>query len=173
MTPLQGEDKFQEWVQLRVAGTGGHYQDHRFSAQNDVPDLSCAVRGKDYWLELKYGHFKLLHAKYDDFAFATMQRGQLEWLEKRAKSGRACGGVLAYFTLAVDHPVPEQSNAHLFFMTARHYLELIWQKKMSVGAILLSPCTMRADQCPTGQSLFAFIDAAARRPWRNARQLRV
>lgn len=164
MMPTDGEDKFQDWVQDRITGAGGHFQDHRFSAQNDVPDLSCALAGRDYWLELKYGEFALRHDGYDDFYFNTMKRGQLEWLIKRSQHGQATCGVLGYFVAKGDH----SSDRYLFFMTANKYLAHIWTKKrFDVGAVMLLPCSMRADECRTGRDLFSFIDGAARRPLRN------
>lgn len=166
MTPIQGEDHFQDWVQNRITASGGHFEDHRFSAQPSVPDLSCGFSGMDYWLELKYGEFKLLHNKYDDLVFSTMQRRQLDWLEKRQRTGRATCGVLGYFVTRGDYRV-DNPLAYVFFMQVHHFLEYVWQKKWSVGAAILSPCCAPAHCVATGRALFDFIDAAARRPLRN------
>lgn len=160
MVPIKGEDKFQEWVQARIIGCGGHFQDHRFSAQNDVPDLSAAYKRHDYWLELKYGEFKLLHSRYDEFYFHTHTRGQLAWLQNRKRNGRAVCGVLGYFTVTGDGGT---SQAYLFFMDVDEYLSKVWTKvnRMNAGAAVLGPWSAAAHSIKTGDDLFAFINSRA------------
>lgn len=169
MKPHDGEDKFQGWVQERIIGAGGHYEDHRYSHGVGVPDLSCGFGGRDYWLELKYGEFKLLHRKYDDFHFVTMQRRQLDWLQKRSATGRATCGVLGYFLTTGDHKLPKGTPGigYYFFATVGDYLQNIWQKRLSTGAVILSGRCAAAHSIKTGPDLFRFIDDRAPGPLRQ------
>lgn len=158
MDPLRGEAQFQEWVQQRLVGMQGHFEDHRFSQFPFVPDLSCAAMGQDYWLELKYAEIKLLHAKYDDFALPTLQRGQLEWLRNRQRRGRSICGILAYIVAKGDYG----QTPYIFFMTAELYLKRLWKKKVNGGGVLLGASSAAAHSISTGRDLFAFIQSAAR-----------
>lgn len=160
-TVIDSETKFQKnWLEPKLRAAG-HFMDHRFSHMPDVPDVSCAAHGVDYWLELKYGEFKLLHTKYDRLEFETT-RGQLSFLEQRAKHGRAICGVLAYIVVSGDLLIPfTDRQVYLFFMTAKTYLRKVWKTDYDVGAAILSQHTRALADVLTGRDLLRFIHEAS------------
>lgn len=160
---LLNEDDFQvKFVSPKLRAVG-HVWDHRYSALPDVPDMSCGAHGVDYWLELKYGKFKLGHDKYDDFYFRETTRGQLQWLVERARTGKAICGILGYMNCG-------EHAQYLVFMTGTVYLEWVWQKKLNAGAVILSEFSTPAASVLTGRDLLSFIGraAAATQPKRRA-----
>lgn len=159
MIQLHSETEFQGWVQGKLTRVG-HVQDHRMSAIPGVPDLSAAVALKDYWLELKYGEFRLGHDKYDRFHFPSPQIArQLDWLVNRQMNSRAICGILAYFTTGLID--------YVFFMPADQYrTQLHWQERC-VGSVILGPHVKRFDDLvknPDPMALVRFMDLATRPP---------
>ena len=149
MTKIKSEKFFQSWVMKRL-GAIGHVQDHRFSALPDVPDLSAAVRGYDYWLELKYGKFRLGHDRYDRFEFEETTAGQLKWLQDRMTYGQARCGILGYIntTGVIDY---------LVFMPPAAY-KLTISRRYTIGTVLLlNNYTEKFDDIKTGDDLVRFI----------------
>src|SRR5688572_19490896 len=102
MKPIRSEDDFKRWV-VRTLDQLGHVQLHTFSNYPDIPDVSAAVNGIDMWLELKYGQFDMAKGdegrEYDEFGFKEVTRGQLDWLIKRSRAGRAQCGILGYLDI--------------------------------------------------------------------------
>lgn len=159
MKQIASESDFQKWVMDRfdaltvVLGKEGHAQD--FSAfHDDVPDVNFMVRGVDYWLELKFGRFKLLHSGYERFHWRTAQSGQLAWLEKREKAG-AVAGLLGYAIMFGN----SSETPYLTFHTVAQYKAAL-EGKHDVGAIMLSPQSACAHYIKTGQGLLNFITHA-------------
>ena len=163
MMLLKDENEFQEWVMARFAAAGGHVCDHRNSATVAVPDLSAALRGIDYWLELKHGgNFKLLHngRRYQRFELRETQRRQVDWLQLRAMAGNCVCGILAYFTVSGDHTLDGEEQPYIFFMNTDDYLNRLVRGEMDAGAVVLSRFSTHFDKVKTCRDLTAFIRSA-------------
>lgn len=171
MNLIQGEDQFQRWVMARLGVLGLEHECHAqdFSSfQYDVPDLNFTFEGREYWLELKYGEFKMLHSGYDEFSWKTMQRGQLDWLERRGNAGAYCVGILGYAVMKGNH----STTPYLIFMNPSYYLATVWQKKgFSAGAALMGGQSVHAHSVKTGLDLLNFLDTCLPDRLRKRRQL--
>lgn len=160
---INNEDDFQAWV-MEKFNIAGHVFDHRHSALPDVPDLSAAADGKDYWLELKYGEFKMLHSGYDKLRFKTT-RGQLNFLIRRSLHGSALCGIMAYFKVSGDYPV-DGGPEYLFYMNPIEYLARVFPNQkvlrdgICVGTAMLSRCVRPAHSVRTARDLLDFIEEA-------------
>lgn len=147
MKKVTSEDQFQDAV-MDMLGTWGHVQDHRMSALPNVPDLSLASYGNDYWLELKYGQFKLGHDKYSPFKYRETTAGQLNWLTNRSRNGRSICGILGYAACGdVDF---------ITFHTAPSYKKAV-ERGATIGAILLMPVSQSSRSIVKGIDLLGFI----------------
>lgn len=165
---IHNEDTFQQWVKDRLIAVGAHVQD--FSAHGgDVPDLSAALLEQEYWLELKYGVFKLLHTKYDEFFYRETKRGQLAWLCKRQEQSTAICGILGYAMMQGNH----SSTPYITFHSAHYYLAEVWTRvnRWCAGSVILSQRAAPAHSLLTGRALLDFIARAADRTPRNAQAL--
>jgi hypothetical protein len=134
----------------------GVVQDFSAVGEN-IPDLYASANNNDYWLELKYEKFKLGHDKYDRFEYSTITRGQLEWLKQRQIHGHAFCGILGYMNTG-------GIADWVTFMTAEVYLQWIWRKEVTAGAVILTRYAMGADRIKTGADLLQFIQSAAGTP---------
>lgn len=174
---MKSEDEFQMWVLARfaaLAASGGPYFAHGqdFSAMgDDVPDLNITVNGREYWLELKFDRFKLLHSGYDKFKWSKMQRGQLEWLINRSRAGAAVCGILGYAVAKGDGE--HGGSPYLVFHHVNHYMAECWVNTSphTIGSIILGPRSCPAHYVKTGRGLLEFIDAALAGTSYNAEQL--
>ena len=157
MKKVTSEDQFQDAV-MDMLGTWGHVQDHRMSALPNVPDLSVASYGNDYWLELKYGQFKLGHDKYSPFKYRETTAGQLDWLTNRSRNGRSICGILGYAACGdVDF---------ITFHTAPSYKKAV-ERGATIGAILLMPVSQSSRSIVKGIDLLGFTRDACRFCIRN------
>lgn len=177
--PFKNEDEFQKWVIQRFRGLipGAHVQDFSDRA-DDVPDINVATQdmdcfpclsGTEYWLELKFDWFRLGHDKYDDFKWSKMQRGQLEWLRRRARSNTAVCGILGYArTYGTDKKSAIGCDYYVYHEVEQYFNE-VWQKTgYSIGALALGPRSVSAHLIKTGRDLQRFIDTARCTPFGNA-----
>lgn len=158
---MRGELAFQNQIVSRANVLGGHVCDLS-AVGGGVPDLSIGLEGKEYWLELKFGKFKLLHSKYDEFYWGTLTRQQLDFLIKRSREGGAVCAVLGYFVVEGDY-VSDNKQAYLHCMHPAEYLEKLWQKKgYTAGAAVLDQThTAPARIMWSARELFDFIESAA------------
>lgn len=159
-TDISSEDEFQS-VLVDILEVRAHVQRHNYSAEPGVPDLSFAYTGDDYWLELKYGVFKLGREKYDRFHFGQTTRGQLEWLKERAEHGSAECGILAFWKTG--------DSGWLSYIPPERYLSEIWNDTgWTAGSAILADWTVKADHIRSAGDLQAFIQKARRAWLRNA-----
>lgn len=147
---INSEYDFQKWLARHLAQ--GHYQDHRLSALPHVPDLSFAMDGVDFWLELKFDRFRLGHDRYDDFKFREYKPGQSMWLYERGTYGKAVCGYLGYVQTFGDDP--SRSVDYLCFLTPTWYKKY---EKQTVGALLLSKHTTAFADVTSARLLTEFI----------------
>lgn len=152
---IDSEADFQDWVNERCDFLkrihSAHWQDFS-DYEHDVPDLNLCWKGKEYWLELKFGRFKLLHSGYQRFYWRTLQPGQIEWLKKREIAG-SITGILGYAIMQGDHT----ETPYITFHTVDQYLALA--KDYCAGAMILSPRSAAAHLLPRAGDLLAFIEA--------------
>lgn len=155
MRHFRDEADFQRWA-MRLISTAGHVQDHRYAITDGVPDLSAALYGTDLWLEAKFGRFNMAGGPdgrdYDRFLFKETNRLQLEWLIKRRLAGSTQCGILGYMEI-----LPTRLTHYLFYLDAEVYLDQVYKKEISVGAILLMDCCVDIELVKTATDLYRFI----------------
>lgn len=157
---IQSEQDFQDWVcerfdHLRLVSKNRlHLQDFS-SMSDDVPDLGLTFKGQEFWLELKFGRFKLLHSGYDRFYWRNAQAGQTDWLRKRERAGAICG-YLGYAIAQGDHT----ETPYITFHIPNVYEAIRENRKYCIGALMLSPRAVGAHCIKTGADLLSFIETA-------------
>lgn len=156
-TDLTSENMFQNDL-IQILEVRGHVQRHNFSHYPDVPDLSLAYCGDEYWMELKYQIFRFGREKYDRFHFDETTRGQLKWLVDRATHSRCICGVLGYWKAKES-----AATAYLSWIPPQYYVNCLWKDtQWTSGAALLADWTTQAGWIKSAGDLCNFIKDAAR-----------
>ena len=80
---FKSEQEYKRKLVALLQERGAHTQLHEDKDMNYVPDLSCAINGCDWWIEIKY--CKKVPPKLSSIEHYT--KGQRDWLVKRGQAG--------------------------------------------------------------------------------------
>lgn len=148
---IRNEGNFQAWVlnRFRAITYRSHFTDLS-AVGGGVPDFNATVAGEEYWLELKYGEFRVLHSRYDDFKWATLKLAQVDWLRRRQKAGARHCFILGFAWVIGDHSRAPYLIAH----DPRDYAN---RENQNFGGVLLSDAAAPAHSVKTGPDLLDFL----------------